>query len=249
MKKILDQHYGPEETDLYDLYLPENESFDLLIWFHGGGLESGDRKSAVFAEELVENGFAVASCEYRMYPKAHFPEFLEDAARAVAFFQKEMARLSPGGRLFVSGQSAGAYITVMLALDAHYLKEAGADYQGIAGFLSDSAQMTTHFNVLRERGVDTRYERIDEAAPFFHLTEKAPVKNLLLICYEEDIPCRPEQTALFYQSLRRLLPECHVVWHTLPGTHCIGSVRPDASGHYPFCRLAVPFMNETPKNV
>ena len=45
----------------------------------------------------------------------------------------------------------------------------GVDTDFISGYISDSAQMTTHFNVLRERGLDTRLERIDEAAPLFYL--------------------------------------------------------------------------------
>ena len=55
-------------------------------------------------------------------------------------------------RIFVAGQSAGAWLTLMLAFDTHYLRDAGVDLNRIAGFVSDSSQITTHFSVLRERG-------------------------------------------------------------------------------------------------
>ena len=32
--------YGKLPEQLVDLYLPDSQEFDLLVWFHGGGLES-----------------------------------------------------------------------------------------------------------------------------------------------------------------------------------------------------------------
>ena len=41
MKVINDIKYANRDNAYFDLYLPESDSFDLLIWFHGGGLEEG----------------------------------------------------------------------------------------------------------------------------------------------------------------------------------------------------------------
>lgn len=40
--------YVENATDrqLLDIYLPEQQGCDALIWFHGGGLEAFDRKDA-----------------------------------------------------------------------------------------------------------------------------------------------------------------------------------------------------------
>lgn len=58
MKIVFDEKYGAEKRQYVDWYLPESENFDLLIWFHGGGLESGSRKDISFARDLVKNNTA-----------------------------------------------------------------------------------------------------------------------------------------------------------------------------------------------
>lgn len=52
-------------------------------------------------------------------------------------------------------------------MNPEWLEKAGADRAAVTGFVSDSAQVTTHFNILQERRQDTRLERIDEAEPLF----------------------------------------------------------------------------------
>ena len=181
MRRTDDLKYGRGAMDLYDLYLPDEGEYDLVIWFHGGGMETGSRKGAKFAEDLTKEGVGVASVEYRMYPDAVFPQFILDCARAVKYILDEVVTKEPVKRVFISGQSAGAYLTMMLALNKAYLRNAGVERSQIAGFISDSAQVTSHFNVLRERGIDSRLERIDDAAPFYYLTEDANVDQLLMI--------------------------------------------------------------------
>ena len=234
MRVIESVKYGNGEQDFLDCYYPDAESYDVLVWFHGGGLESGTRKSLCFEQDLVAEGMAVVSVEYRMYPEAKFPEFIEDCARAVKYVIEEIMTKDGAKRLFVSGQSAGAYITMMLALDKSYFENAGVDRTKIAGYISDSAQLTTHFNVLRERGLDTRLERIDEAAPLFHVAENSFEGNMLLLYYTDDMPCRPEQTRLFYQSIKRFCPEQNIELVELEGEHTHGSIARNENGTYDY---------------
>ena len=52
MRTYFDLLYAGEQA--LDLYLPEEEDFDLFIYFHGGGLEKGDKKDASkFAKDLT----------------------------------------------------------------------------------------------------------------------------------------------------------------------------------------------------
>lgn len=242
MKMIADVKYGQHDMAYVDFLLPENDSFDLLIWFHGGGLEKGSRKNPRFAEDLVNGGMAVASVEYRMYPDAQFPDFLVDCADAVKYIMDHISEYGNANRIFVAGGSAGAYITLMLAFDKQYLANAGVNRDGIAAFISDSAQITTHFNVLRERGVDTRLERIDPAAAIYHLSPESDFRHLLLICYENDMPCRPEQNRLFFKSIQRLCPDQHTEFVQLPGGHCRGSVKRNEKGTFDFNDVLLDFI-------
>lgn len=242
MRICEDIKYGPGETDFLDIYYPDAEEYDILIWFHGGGLESGSRKDPVFAEDLTNAGMAVVSVEYRMYPEAVFPEFITDSARSVKYVLDQIAAKKGAKRVFVSGASAGAYITMMLAMNKAFLKNVGVDRDAIAAFIPDSAQVTTHFNVLRERGLDTMLERIDEAAPMYYIAEDSFKGNMLMIYYTDDMPCRPEQNRLFYKSIKRLCPDQNIRIAELPGGHCQGSSARNEKGAFDYVDALLEFI-------
>ena len=82
--------YDKERDLKLDLYMPENEKPKLFIYMHGGGLTSGSRDAGIRFDMLVSDGIAVASLDYRMYPDAKFPDFIEDCARAVTFLKTEL---------------------------------------------------------------------------------------------------------------------------------------------------------------
>jgi len=234
MREILDVFYGSKPVQLLDWYLPDEEDFDLIVWFHGGGMEKGSRKGGRdLAQSAVNHGLGFVSVEYSMYPQARFPEFICDAAEAVAFVLKEMDQYG-AKRIIISGQSAGAYLTMMLCLNPAYLTNAGADSDRVIAFVSDSAQQTVHYHVLRERGIDKRAERIDEAAPLYYSGSHKLEKPLLLISYTRDMECRLEQNQLMLQSLRRFNREAVLELVVLPGGHCAGSVKKNENGEFPY---------------
>ena len=242
MKIRIDIPYSDRENALFDLYLPDGECRSLIIWFHGGGLEHGSRKRIRFAQQLADAGVGCVSVEYRMYPEAGYPAFVEDCAQAVAYILMYRENLGIPKKIYISGKSAGAWITLMLAMNPAWLENAGVDRTAIAGFISDSAQVTTHFNVLRERGMDTRLERIDEAAPLFWLTEDCPVDNLLLIWYNQDMPCRPEQNKLLLRALTRFFPNRNIRGVELQGGHGAGSSVKNERGNFDYVEETLRFI-------
>lgn len=245
MRKILDVKYNSGEKSFVNFYLPDGDCFDLIIWFHGGGLESGSRLDAeVFAVDLVNSGVGIASVEYRMYPEAKFPDFLVDGAASVKFVLDNAGNYGKVNRFFVSGQSAGAYITMMLCFDKHYLADVGASRSKISAFISDSSQVTTHFNVLRERGVDTRLERIDEGAPMYFINEDLEMDNLLIIYYTEDMQCRPEQNRLLYKSLEHFEKQGKAKLVELPGGHCNGSCNRNSKGTFDYVDAVLEYIHK-----
>ncbi|MBR2406868.1 MAG: alpha/beta hydrolase [Clostridia bacterium] len=224
MHELLDLPYvlPANEAQMLDITLPDNDGFDTVLWFHGGGIENGHRRGDETPIGLVKKGYAVATADYRMYPNAKFPEFIEDAAAAVAFTLKRAHELGGNGRLFVGGSSAGAYLTMMLCMNPSFLKNVGVMPEDIAGFISDASQMFTHFNVLREMGMDTRLQYIDDKAPMHYINADLKLRPLLLIYYTRDIPCRPEENELFYVSVKRFLPDADITKVQLEGEHCSG---------------------------
>lgn len=222
MKTYFDIPYveNASNMQLLDLYLPDCENFDTVIWFHGGGLTSGNRKCNYLAAPFTNKGMAFVSVEYRMYPDAHFPDFIEDAASAVAYIVNHIQSYGGRQKVYIMGESAGAYITMMLCMDHHYLSNKGVSQEQISAYISDSAQQFCHFNVLRELGIDSRLERIDSHAPIYFIREDLKIRPLLLLYYTNDMLCRPEETKLIYASFKRVMPNCNVAISELSGTHC-----------------------------
>ena len=128
----------------------------LLVWFHGGGLETGDKgeeRQVTFAQRMGANGVAVASANYRLSPQATYPSYIEDAAQAVGWAVRNARNLGCNpSAIHVGGESAGGYLAAMLAMDSQYLASAGVDEEQVAGFIPMSGQMMTHFTVRKERG-------------------------------------------------------------------------------------------------
>nr|MDP9128722.1 alpha/beta hydrolase [Pseudomonadota bacterium] len=93
------------------------------------------------AAAFAKKGFIVVIPDYRKYPDVHFPTFVQDGAKALAWTYDHIAtyRGNPA-RIHVAGHSAGAHIGALLAADARYLATAGKersavihDFVGLAG--------------------------------------------------------------------------------------------------------------------
>lgn len=171
-KTVKDISYIPAgETDGYrkercklDVYYPVGKKgFPTIVWFHGGGLEGGGKH---VPEMFMNQGFAVVAVNYRLSPKAQNPAYTEDAAAAVAWAYKHIEEY--GGsprRVFVTGHSAGGYLTLMVGLDKSYLQEYGVDADSIAAYLPISGQTVTHFTIRKERSLPEGIPVIDQYAP------------------------------------------------------------------------------------
>jgi|GEM_PF-344274 len=186
-----------------DMYLPPTTNaaarFPVLVWFHGGGLTSGDKHEAE-AMALSAQGLAVVLPNYRLYPKVKFPTYIEDAAAAVAWVVKNIEK--HGGdrsRIFVGGHSAGGYLTAMLGLDSAYLKPHGLSTRDLAGLIPIAGQMVTHSTVREQRGIAESTPVIDEAAPLFHVRRDAP--RLVAVVGLKDTETRIAENRYFVAAL------------------------------------------------
>lgn len=198
------------ETDTYrlercklDIYYPENKKdFSTIVWFHGGGMEGGNK---FVPKELREQGFAVVTVNYRLSPKAKNPAYIEDAAEAVAWTFRNIEKY--GGRkdrIFVSGHSAGGYLTLILAMDKKYMAAYGADADSVAAYLPVSGQTVTHFTIRKERGLPNGIPIIDEFAPVNKARkDTAPV---VLITGDKNLEMadRYEENALLASVLKNI---------------------------------------------
>ena len=246
MKTLRDICYCEEYRQYLDVYLPDSNRFPVFLYFHGGGLEAGDKAQRfdLFIEHLVGKGIAVVSANYRMYPDAKYPEFLVDSAKAVAWVFANMKTYGDVTGIYVGGSSAGGYISQMLCFDKKYLAVHGIDPMDITGFIHDAGQPTCHFNVLRERGIDTRRVMIDESAPLYHVGADAQYPPMLVIVSDNDMENRYEQTMLLMSTLKHFGHTDNIKLQIMESTHCAYIRKADASGESIFGKLIADFVTE-----
>ncbi|HVW92925.1 MAG TPA: alpha/beta hydrolase [Devosia sp.] len=122
------------KLDIYVPKAPGAGKAPVLFFIYGGGWDHGDRGDYQFVgNAFASRGFVVVIADYRLYPDAKYPGFLDDCAQALRWVQDHIADY--GGdtdRLFLAGHSAGAYNAVMLAVDPSFLHDAGVT-MGIRG--------------------------------------------------------------------------------------------------------------------
>lgn len=198
------------ETDAYrkercklDIYYPTNKKdFSTVVWFHGGGLEGGSKD---VPRELTEKGFAVIAVNYRLSPKAKNPSYIVDAAEAVAWTFKNIEKY--GGRkdrIFVSGHSAGGYLSLMIAMDKKYMAAYGVDADSVAAYLPVSGQTATHYTIRKERGLPDGIPVIDEYSPANKARKDTPPIILITGDKNLEMAARYEENALLASVLKSI---------------------------------------------
>lgn len=229
-----------------DLYLPDCESFPVVIYFHYGGFTGGDKSGYKFIPFLQERGIAVISANYRLYPEAAYPDFIRDGAMAVAWAYKHMPEYGNITGYFIGGSSAGGYLTAMLCFDKKYLKMHKIDADDVTGYIMDGAQPTTHFNVLVERGFDKRRVVIDEAAPIYHITDGRNYPPMQIIVADQDLQNRQEQNTLLISTLKHFGYEGErVEHHVMPDSKHIRYVNTiDENGKSKFADIIYDFVKK-----
>ena len=244
MKSFTDICYSPEANQYLDIHLPECDTFPVFLYFHGGGIERGDKAGGVglFIEYLTAKGIAVVSANYRMYPTAKYPEFIEDAACATAWVFANMKNYGNVTGIFVGGSSAGGYLSQMLCFDRNYLAKHGLAPTDIAGFIHDAGQPTAHFNVLRERGIDSRRVIVDESAPLYHIGVDESYPPMLVIVSDKDMKNRYEQTMLVMSTLKHFGLDGNAKLQVMESTHCAYINKADETGTSIFGKLIADYI-------
>ena len=194
--------YQRERCTLDVRYPDDRQGFATLVWFHGGGLSGGGKHFV----DLKDASIAQVAVNYRLTPRGHHPDYIRDAAAAVAWTLRHIAEY--GGdpkKVFVAGHSAGGDLTCMVGMDRRWLGELGIDVNALAGLIPISAQVTTHFNVKQQLNLGEQFRPlITEDAPLYHAAKDLPPICLILGDRRIEWKCRVEENELLAASLRAL---------------------------------------------
>lgn len=191
------------ERCVMDIYHPAEvtgEALPVIVWFHGGGLTGGHWK---VPSQLKTGKYVVVAPGYRLIPDVKLDDCIDDAAAAVAWVMDSIAAY--GGdprRVFVSGHSAGGYLTSMIGLDRSRLRKYGKEADSIAGLLPVSGQVITHFAHRKQQGVGELTPMVDDKAPLFYVRPDAPPYVIITGDREEELYGRYEENAYMWRMMK-----------------------------------------------
>jgi acetyl esterase/lipase len=198
--------FGADPRLKLDVWVPPGRpatSLPVVVFIYGGGWVAGERGEYGFAgRAFAARGFVTVIPDYRLVPQVRFPTFIEDCARAVRWVHDHIAEY--GGdpsRIALSGHSAGSYNAAMLALDRHYLADAGlpANTVKAAALLSGPYDF---YPFTEERGRDAlgAWPRPLETQPIHFVRRDAP--PMLLMHGTADTLVRPRNSERLAAALR-----------------------------------------------
>ena len=213
--------YGVHERCKLDVMWTKDKvrGVPVLVWFHGGGLTGGDKFFVPFSDHHIVQ----VAVRYPFLKTTKIDDLLDACAQAVAWTVKNIAKY--GGdptKVFLSGHSAGGYITMMLGLDPKWLAKYGVNNVNLGGIAPLSGQATKHFNVRKFAG-DKEPQflpKIDEYAPLAYVAEK-DYPPILVVSGDpaaNEWKCRAEENELLVASIRACGHAGNVAYVRLPGT-------------------------------
>jgi acetyl esterase/lipase len=198
--------YGEGARHKLDVYVPTAAAnpAPVVIFFYGGGWIAGDKDMYLFVgQAFASRGFVTVIPDYRLYPEARYPAFLQDGAASVRWTVDHISELGGDPKhIYLAGHSAGAYIAAMLNLDRRWLGDVGIDPRqqiratvGLAGpydFLPlDTDQLKAIFGPP---------EQWPSTQPINHVEGDAP--PMLLVAGAEDDVVRPANVAHLAARIR-----------------------------------------------
>ncbi len=194
--------FADGKRGLLDVYYPKGVvGAPTVVFFYGGGWESGDRADYRFAAvALAKCGFVVAVPDYRVYPEVRYPDFLLDGVKAVRWARRNAEEFGGDPSLIIlSGHSAGAYIAAMLALDKRWLDpQSQAALAGVVGLSGPYDFLPLHSPVLK--AIFAPAEDLATSQPISHVrSDAAP---MLLLSGTSDRTVRPENSRRLSTEIR-----------------------------------------------
>jgi acetyl esterase/lipase len=236
--RIRNLTYGPAgRRNRLDVYRPRDVEgpCPILFQIHGGGWTIGqkDQQGLPLMYHLAARGWVCIAANYRLSPRATFPDHLIDVKRALAWIKQHAAEY--GGDpdfVVVTGGSAGGHLAALVALTANEREyqpgfesvetsvQACVPFYGVYDFLDRhgerGAQSMAPFlsRLVMKSSPETDRAAWDKASPIARVHAGAP--PFFLIHGTHDSLAFVEDTRHFVAALRAVSRE-PVVYAELPG--------------------------------
>jgi acetyl esterase/lipase len=143
--------YGKAESQKVRYWKAESRRAPLVLFVHGGSWRAGtylDSLGSKKVDFLTEKGYAFASVNFTLFPKATVAEQVQEIANSLAFLRKQARDLNfDPEQLFLMGHSSGAHVVSLLGTDVSYFQRAGIDMSVIRGVIALDG---SNYNALAE---------------------------------------------------------------------------------------------------
>jgi acetyl esterase/lipase len=213
------------ERRTLDVYAPaEGKKHPVVVWIHGGGWHSGDKKDVKQKPQaFTDKGFVFVSINYRLQvwtdphhsPGVTIKQIAEDVAKAIRWTHDHAGDY--GGNpntIFVMGHSAGAQLAALVCADDRYLKSENLSLSIIKGCVpvdGDTYDLPMRFATVHKKGdkklADRDKQRFGDAATqkdLSSITHIAKGKHIppFLILHVADHPETGGQSQRLHQVLK-----------------------------------------------
>jgi acetyl esterase/lipase len=238
VERIRNVSYGPHGArNTLDIYRPRDAtgSSPVLFQIHGGGWVIGNKheQALPLMYHLASRGWVCFAANYRLSPRATFPDHLIDVKRALAWVKKHGPEYGADPRfVVVTGGSAGGHLAALVALtandpeyqpgfeDADTSVQGCVPFYGVYDFLDrhgerGKAAMAPFLSRLVMKSSPERdREAWEKASPIARVHADAP--PFFVIHGTHDSLAYVEDTRHFVSALRAVSRE-PVVYAELPG--------------------------------
>jgi len=212
---------------LLDIYLPpvKKLSYPLIVWIHGGAWMVNDKYADMgymtnTVKLFMDNGYAVASIDYRYSTTAPFPAQIQDCNQAIEFLYENAPQYNiDDSRIALIGFSSGGHLASLLGLSnnnhvkAFYPKgkepkfkiNLVLDFYGPSDFSTlkgnDDKTSRNPVTLLLGASVPDRPDLARKASPITYIDKNDP--PFLIVHGEKDESVNPEQSVLLSDKLKK----------------------------------------------
>jgi len=220
--RVRDIAYGDDPRMRLDVYKPAEpgELRPGIMEVHGGAWMIGSKREQgiPLLSHLAANGWVGINVDYRLSPRAKFPDHLLDLKRAIGWYREHAEEHGADpGFLCVTGGSAGGHLAALVALTANVPEyqpgledvdtavQAAVPFYGVYDMHVMLDNAGGHFTSLMERHVmgvarADDPEAYDRASPVHWIREDAP--PFLIVHGDLDTLVPVAQARSFAERLR-----------------------------------------------
>ena len=200
-RQTTEVRYGTHDRNILKVsHVDGQKDKPIVVWFHGGGLVSGN---AYIPKELEDTEYVVISPNYRLLPTVPIDSCIDDAAAAVAWaFHNGRSFGGDPSRIIVAGHSAGGYLTSMIGLDKSWLARYGCDADSLTALVPFSGQAITHYEWRKINGSSELIPTIDRYAPISHIRKDAPPYIIISGDRNLELFGRYEENAYMWRMMK-----------------------------------------------